>query len=54
MLRPGDLIVWDGHVAMYIGGGKRVEAVGAKYGVQIRDLDAASSHPFIAYVSLLD
>lgn len=54
MLRPGDLIVWDGHVAMYIGGGKRVEAVGAKYGIQIKDLDARSSHPFIGYISLLD
>lgn len=54
MLRPGDLIVWDGHVAMYIGGGKRVEAVGAKYGIQIRDLDQKSSHPFLGYVSLLD
>lgn len=54
MLRPGDLIVWDGHVAMYIGGGKRVEAVGAKYGIQIRDLDAKSSHPFLGYTSLLD
>lgn len=54
MLRPGDLIVWDGHVAMYIGGGKRVEAVGAKYGIQIKDLDAGSGHPFIGYISLLD
>ena len=54
MLRPGDLIVWDGHVAMYIGGGKRVEAVGAKYGIQIRDLDADSGHPLLGYVSLLD
>ncbi len=54
MLRPGDLLVWEGHVAMYIGNGKRVEAVGAKYGIQIRDLDAGSSHPFIGYVSILD
>lgn len=54
MLRPGDLIVWEGHVAMYIGNGKRVEAVGKKYGVQIRDLDAGSSHPFVGYISILD
>ena len=54
MLRPGDLLVWEGHVAMYIGNGKRVEAVGAKYGIQIRDLDAGSSHPFIGYISILD
>lgn len=25
-LQPGDLIVWDGHVAMYSGGGQMVEA----------------------------
>lgn len=25
-LLPGDLIVWDGHVAMYIGNGQLVEA----------------------------
>lgn len=25
-LRPGDLIVWDGHVAMYAGGGRLIEA----------------------------
>lgn len=25
-LAPGDLVVWDGHVAMYIGNGKMIEA----------------------------
>lgn len=54
MLRPGDLIVWDGHVAMYIGNGKRVEAVNAKNGVKIRDWDSPSGHDFLGYVSLLD
>lgn len=25
-LQPGDLAVWDGHVAMYIGDGQMIEA----------------------------
>lgn len=54
MLRPGDLICYDGHVAMYIGNGKRVEAVGKAYGVQIRDWNATSSKKFLGYVSILD
>ena len=30
---PGDVISWNGHVAIYIGNGKTVEALGAKWGV---------------------
>lgn len=31
--QPGDVISWYGHVAIYIGNGKTIEALGAKYGV---------------------
>ena len=31
--KPGDLIVWDGHVAIYTGNGKCIEALNQKYGV---------------------
>lgn len=30
---PGDVISWNGHVAIYIGNGKTVEALGRNYGV---------------------
>lgn len=33
--QPGDLICYDGHVAMYIGGGKIVHASTAKTGIKI-------------------
>lgn len=32
-LQPGDLAVWSGHVAMYIGNGQLVETGGAPVGV---------------------
>lgn len=54
MLRPGDLAVWDGHVAMYIGDGKMVEAVGAQQGIKITNVGRSSKHRFLGYVSILD
>ena len=33
--QPGDLICYDGHVAMYIGGGYIVHASSAKTGIKV-------------------
>jgi cell wall-associated NlpC family hydrolase len=33
--RPGDVLVWSGHVALYLGGGKMVEAANPSAGVRI-------------------
>ena len=33
--QPGDLICYDGHVAMYIGGGMIVHASSAKTGIKV-------------------
>ena len=32
-LQPSDLVLWKGHIAIYIGNGKIVHAAGKKYGV---------------------
>ena len=33
--QPGDVICYDGHVGIYIGGGKMVNALGVKYGIVV-------------------
>ncbi len=46
-LLPGDLVVWDGHVAMYIGNGQIVEAGDP---VQVGELRATNSGmPFLGF-----
>lgn len=37
-LRPGDLVFWHGHVAMYIGNSRIVESANSASGVRIRTL----------------
>ena len=42
---PGDLICYDGHVGMYIGGGKIVHASNAKSGIKVNN---ATYRPILA------
>ena len=32
-MRPGDIVVYGGHVGIYAGGGKLLSALGKKYGI---------------------
>lgn len=37
--QPGDIICYDGHVGIYIGGGKMVNALGVKYGIVVNQVN---------------
>ena len=37
--QPGDVICYDGHVGIYIGGGKMVNALGVKYGIVVNQVN---------------
>ncbi len=37
-VKPGDLIYWSGHMAVYLGGGKYVHANGTSYNVRVNSL----------------
>ena len=36
--KPGDIVVWGSHVAVYLGDGKNISALNSKTGVCIRDV----------------
>ena len=42
--KPGDVIVWDHHVALYIGNNQIVEAKGENYGIVKSDMSSPSSY----------
>lgn len=42
--RPGDVIVYPGHVSMYIGGGKEVHAIGTQWGIDVTDVGFAGQY----------
>ena len=44
MALPGDLLVWHGHVSIYIGNNQMVHARGKKYGIVVTNI--TSEHPF--------
>jgi cell wall-associated NlpC family hydrolase len=49
-LQPGDLIVWEGHVAMYVGNGKMIEEPHTGAVCQIVPLrTSGGGHPLIGY-----
>ena len=46
--KAGDLLVWDGHVAIYMGNNKMVHAQSTKTGIVISNV--SSGHPFLGIV----
>lgn len=36
--RPGDVLTWPGHIALYLGGGKMVEAANPRAGVRVASI----------------
>ena len=45
-LRPGDICVYSGHVAMYIGNGQIVHAASPRTGICVSTLNYGSGYPF--------
>lgn len=52
-LRPGDLVCYSGHVAIYIGGGQIVHAKSEQAGIVVDSMYFSASQPPIAFRSLL-